>query len=232
MTIHRIRARSAVLVGVFALATSGIAACGLADTSPIHRSEATKPTYPTPTVTVTASHPTLAPSGSASVPESVSASEDDPSVTASVTSPSVTRTRPAPRTSSPDTASLRALAAVTYLAECVDDSLVQRPRSYVLACGDGNQSLDGLVWSNWGSPRATATGKVVVNNCDPSCADGKTISYPVRVVASKLIRGEASATYRVLTVTAVGQPPAGQLRQEVFQLPGNDMGSGAGVMTP
>ncbi len=226
MTTHRIRARYAALAGIFAVATAGLGACGLADTAPIQRAEATKPSYPTPTVTVTASRPTVA----TDPPASITASQDDPSLTA--TTPSAPSTRPAPRVTNPDTASLRALAAVTYLAECVDDSLVQRPRSYVLACGDGNQSLDALVWSNWGSPRATATGKVVVNNCEPSCADGKMISYPVKVVASKLIQGEASATYRVLTVTAIGQPPAGQLRQEAFQLPGNDVGTGAAVMTP
>lgn len=62
-------------------------------------------------------------------------------------------------------------------------------------------------------------GEVVTNDCMPSCAEGKDISFPVRVVADQLVEDEAAATYRRLTVTVEGQG-AGEANQQVYHLPG------------
>lgn len=69
-------------------------------------------------------------------------------------------------------------------------------------------------------------GEVVTNDCSPSCAEGKDISFPVRVVADQLVEDEADATYRRLTVTIDGQG-AGEASQQVYHLPG--VGSGVEV---
>ncbi|NHA00983.1 hypothetical protein G5V59_16770 [Nocardioides sp. W3-2-3] len=93
---------------------------------------------------------------------------------------------------SADTAASR--AGVTFLLDCVDEP-VSKPTSFTVACADGNQSLTDLEWSNWGADEAIATGTVVANNCDPRRAEGTDVKARVRVTASDLVDGEASATY-------------------------------------
>lgn len=197
---------------------AALAGCGVHDPAPVTRTATTRASAPA----TTAPAPTVRPSQT-TPPGSAG--------TAPSTRPQATQSAPSARvpTSSRtlDPAAQSARAAVTYLAECLDDELVQRPRSFTLSCGDGNQSLDSLRWSNWGADRATASGSMVLNTCEPSCANGTMRRYPVRVVASRLVEGEASATYRTLVVTVVGPLPAGQPRVESFPLPGIEPGAAA-----
>jgi hypothetical protein len=59
----------------------------------------------------------------------------------------------------------------TFLpSRCVDHRL--RPRTVVVACGDGYASLIGLRWRRWGFAEATATGTARLNDCIPYCARG------------------------------------------------------------
>lgn len=60
-----------------------------------------------------------------------------------------------------------------------------RPRLVTLTCGDANTVLKGLSWSSFGGSTAQATGTFVMNTCEPNCAAGKDVSYPVRVTASE-----------------------------------------------
>jgi hypothetical protein len=50
--------------------------------------------------------------------------------------------------------------------------------------GDGSGYIKNLVWTNWGSPEATATGTQEVNNCEPNCAQGSYSPYPATVTVS------------------------------------------------
>jgi hypothetical protein len=63
-------------------------------------------------------------------------------------------------------------------------SQVEAPRQLVLACADGNFSLEQLSWHLWGSARASATGEASANDCTPDCAGGTFRVYPVIVTAS------------------------------------------------
>ncbi|MCQ4083808.1 hypothetical protein NGB36_25245 [Streptomyces sp. RB6PN25] len=56
-----------------------------------------------------------------------------------------------------------------------------RPSTYLIACGDGNNGLVSLHWSQWGPSSAVARGLDMVNDCQPYCAAGKFHSYPVTV---------------------------------------------------
>ncbi len=112
---------------------------------------------------------------------------------------------------------VRSRAGVTYLLDCVGEP-VARPASYTVACADGNQSLVDLDWSDWGAQRASATGSVVANDCDPSCAEGSDVRAAVKVVASDLVDGEAAATYGTLTITVTGDLPEGMARRQVISL--------------
>jgi hypothetical protein len=60
------------------------------------------------------------------------------------------------------------------------------PQEIVLACGDGNFSLEGLRWKSWGAATATATGVVHLNDCKPYCAAGHFHDYPVTAAATAL----------------------------------------------
>ncbi|WSQ41123.1 hypothetical protein OG609_38060 [Streptomyces sp. NBC_01224] len=56
-----------------------------------------------------------------------------------------------------------------------------RPGDFLIACGDGNNHLIGLQWSNWGHTSAVGRGLDAVNDCQPYCAAGRFHSYPVIV---------------------------------------------------
>jgi hypothetical protein len=54
-----------------------------------------------------------------------------------------------------------------------------RPRSLVVACGDGNFYVTGIAWTSWGARGASGTGTGRVNDCTPYCAAGHFHAYPV-----------------------------------------------------
>jgi hypothetical protein len=61
-----------------------------------------------------------------------------------------------------------------------------RPRTIVLACGDGNAQLIKLHWSTWGGTTATGRGTAVLNDCTPTCVGGTFRRYPMRVSLSAI----------------------------------------------
>ena len=63
--------------------------------------------------------------------------------------------------------------------------MAERPQQ-IDATGDGSQVVTGLSWTGWGSSRATATGTLRVNDCQPNCANGKVAGYPATVTVSGL----------------------------------------------
>ncbi len=123
-------------------------------------------------------------------------------------------------------------ADTTFIAECTADSRVRRPDAYVLACADGNEFLEQLTWSDWGEPRATATGTLVYNDCSPTCAAGKDVEVPATVVVDQLVADEDIATYRRLTVTSGPASGSSESTQQVFHLPAPEPGEGAAITLP
>jgi hypothetical protein len=75
----------------------------------------------------------------------------------------------------------QAASTRTVVFNCLKRAQV-RPKSFMLACADGNDYLTGLAWTRWTPTRATATGKQAVNDCIPYCAAGKFHSYPALVI--------------------------------------------------
>jgi hypothetical protein len=47
-----------------------------------------------------------------------------------------------------------------------------RPTSFLLACADGNASVEQARWSLWGRLQAVGSGTVRQNDCVPYCYDG------------------------------------------------------------
>jgi len=132
-----------------------------------------------------------------------------------------------------DVSSAATPASRTWAVECVPGNLVQHPKTFTLACADANESLGSLTWTGWGSSRATATGKLVINRCRPSCVAGKFVSYPVDVVMSHRVRagGHASSSaagsaergavwlYTRVSFRATGSHPKGTPDAGSFPLP-------------
>lgn len=63
----------------------------------------------------------------------------------------------------------------------------QRPSYITLACADAGMNLVDISWSTWGPERAEGTGHFSMNNCDPSCAEGKFSKIPVVFVLSAVV---------------------------------------------
>ncbi|OFT65635.1 MULTISPECIES: hypothetical protein [Brachybacterium] len=95
----------------------------------------------------------------------------------------------------------------TFLLDC-DSSAAREPSSLVLTCADAGAGLDALRWTSWGEEEAGAHGIIRLNVCEPSCAEGSTQEYRVRVVASDRLTSGIVSTYRTLTVTYLDDAPS------------------------
>jgi hypothetical protein len=97
-------------------------------------------------------------------------------------------------------------ASPLKINNCVKAS--SRPKSLTLACGDGNTVLKGLKWSSFGGATAQAKGTFVMNTCEPNCAAGKDVSYPVTVKAtSPRTCKKGVRVYNKLTLQFTGRAP-------------------------
>jgi hypothetical protein len=94
------------------------------------------------------------------------------------------------------------------LADCLGKPQI-RPTEIVLACGDGNESIDGLTWVGWGSRFAAGRGTISINDCSPSCVAGHDHSYPVVVLTTGHERCTPSGklAYRSVTIAFLDGKP-------------------------
>jgi hypothetical protein len=75
-------------------------------------------------------------------------------------------------------------ASHTLIPGC-GDSASYKPKSVIIACGDGAFRVAKLKWSSWRNTKAVGKGTAKVNTCKPNCAAGKFKSYPVKLTADK-----------------------------------------------
>ena len=84
-----------------------------------------------------------------------------------------------------------------------------RPRLLTLTCGDGNTVLKGLKWSSFGGSTGQGKGRFVMNTCEPNCAQGKDVSYPVSVKATNPRRCKGGVrVYNRVTLQFTGRKPS------------------------
>jgi hypothetical protein len=99
---------------------------------------------------------------------------------------------------------------------------VSKPKSVTLTCGDGNTVLSGLSWSSFGGGSASASGTFKMNTCEPNCASGKVVSYPVSVKATspRSCKG-GLRVYNKVTLKFTGRAPksAGHLKHWTLGCP-------------
>lgn len=60
-----------------------------------------------------------------------------------------------------------------------------KPRTWSSGCTGSSWNVERLMWSSWGRLSASGKGVDRYNDCDPSCADGTTTSYPATLKLSR-----------------------------------------------
>ena len=91
--------------------------------------------------------------------------------------------------------------------------LQYKPKTIIVFCADGGAVVRRISWSSWGDREARgSSSRAAVNDCEPSCAQGKFHRYSVRLVLRRP-RNCGSGRGRIFTrmdVTYVGSKPAGK----------------------
>lgn len=113
-----------------------------------------------------------------------------------------------------------AASSPVVLVNCAGHGKV-RPAVYDIGCMPSSEYVAGLTWTSWRSV-AFGSGTLKVNNCTPTCAAGKYVSYPILTV---LWRAEAwpkhagKDYFSRLTWIFTGKRPAGARVSQTFTLP-------------
>ena len=92
------------------------------------------------------------------------------------------------------------------------------PKTWTLACADGNFYLTGLHWKNWGDAAATATGVAHANDCNPYCAAGHFHTYRIVAEVSRLRTCYGRRQYLHLVVRYTADHRPGVSNPEVVDL--------------
>ncbi|WP_037607142.1 hypothetical protein [Streptacidiphilus rugosus] len=118
-------------------------------------------------------------------------------------------------------------APAPVLLDCVGHPQ-NRPTQYVVACGDGNNYLVALHWTQWNGTAARASGTDAANDCRPYCAAGHFHRYPVEVTLDGPVSWaghDGTVRYTRLTLDYPGDRPAGMPAHFVFPLPKGPAGA-------
>ena len=113
-----------------------------------------------------------------------------------------------------------AASSPVVLVNCAGHGKV-RPAVYDISCMPSSEYVAGLTWTSWRSV-AFGSGTLKVNDCTPTCAQGKYISYPILTV---LWRAEAwphhpgRDYFTRLTWIFTGKRPAHVPVSQTFTLP-------------
>jgi len=76
-------------------------------------------------------------------------------------------------------------ASPLKISDC--NKAASSPKLLTLTCADANTVLSGMTWSSFGGPAAEGKGTFVMNTCEPNCAAGKDVDYPVKVKAAGVL---------------------------------------------
>jgi len=97
----------------------------------------------------------------------------------------------------------KTIGRVYFPSRCVNQAY--RPRTVVVACGDGNLVLTRMRWSGWNRKSTAGRGIARANDCQPYCAAGKFRSYRVRATLSgRTVCGDGSLQYTKLRYRILG----------------------------
>jgi hypothetical protein len=84
---------------------------------------------------------------------------------------------------------------------------VPTPETVILTCADGGMTVQHVRWQSWKANLAIGAATVTANRCDPSCADGVFIDYPVTVVLDRVVENGAGPQFTRLTAIYADRSP-------------------------
>jgi len=118
------------------------------------------------------------------------------------------------------TAASAAPARPVVLVNCQGKGQV-RPAVYDIGCMPSSELVAGLSWTSWSSV-AFGSGILKVNDCTPTCAQGRYIGYPILTVLWRAEPWPGHAGQRYfsrLTWIYTGKRPARAPTSQTFVLP-------------
>jgi hypothetical protein len=81
-----------------------------------------------------------------------------------------------------------------------------KPKAITLTCASGGYYLDQITWNTWTKEGATGSGIFHENLCDPSCAEGESVSEAVKLTLTELTPRKGKFYLRTLDIeTASGK---------------------------
>jgi hypothetical protein len=76
-----------------------------------------------------------------------------------------------------------------------------KPESITITCADGGIFVEKIQWSTWSKEGATGTGIYSENLCEPSCAEGKRVTAPVKLTLSNLTEFKEKFYLRTIDIS-------------------------------
>ena len=94
----------------------------------------------------------------------------------------------------------RAVTSQVYVTNCgIQD---YKPTTIIKFCADAGVGIGAIKWNSWNTDGATGEGTYQINDCSPSCVEGKQhyANVTIELSKSKIINGKPTLTYiKVMT---------------------------------
>jgi hypothetical protein len=106
---------------------------------------------------------------------------------------------------------------VVLINYCTGKGHVEPGSTDLPGCMPSSEYLTGLKWVSWKTV-GYGSGKFAINDCIPTCANGKYIKYPILTVlwrAKPWPKHAGKAYFSRLTVIFTGKPPKGPSAQTI-----------------
>jgi hypothetical protein len=91
-----------------------------------------------------------------------------------------------------------------------------KPEAITLTCASGGLYLDEITWNTWSEEGATGSGIFHENLCDPSCAEGDSVSELVNVTLTELTPRKGNFYLRTLDIETQSGKDFGWGRSSTF----------------
>jgi len=75
-----------------------------------------------------------------------------------------------------------------------------KPEAITLTCADGGLYVDQITWNTWTKEGATGSGIFHKNLCEPSCAEGESVSEAVKLTLTELTPRKGKFYLRTLDI--------------------------------
>ena len=92
-----------------------------------------------------------------------------------------------------------------------------KPKAITLTCASGGYYVDEITWNTWTKEGATGSGIFHENLCDPSCAEGESVSEAVKLTLTELTPRKGKFYLRTLDIETQSGKDFGWGRADTYQ---------------